>query len=162
MLRKTYGVPGKIETVMVLKSGKNDVVVNFKGGSIVDFARHPASYATTNPIHQAIIENSVQFQRGEIKLLSSIEVADPHHEIAAAPKKNVVAPKVVAPKAAPKKAEEPKQEEPKSEVKEFPDVTGTQAAIKVLAEYGVDPNLVSNKTDAKRYASELNISFPNL
>lgn len=158
MLRKTYGVPGKIETVMVLKSGKNDVVVNFKGGSIVDFARHPASYATTNPIHQAIIENSVQFQRGEIKLLSSIEVADQHHEVAAAQKKNVVAPKVVAPKAAPKKAEEPKQED----VKEYPEVTGTQAAIKVLAEYGVDPNLVSNKTDAKRYASELNISFPNL
>ena len=134
MLRKTYGVPGKIETVMVLKSGKNDVVINFKGGSIVDFARHPASYATTNPIHQAIIENSAEFKRGEIKLLSCIEIG----ETAAAPKKSGVG------------------------VKEYPEVTGTQKAIEVLKEYGVDAASVKTKADAKRFAAEKNISFPNL
>lgn len=134
MLRKTYGVPGKIETVMVLKSGKNDVVINFKGGSIVDFARHPASYATTNPIHQAIIENSAEFKRGEIKLLSVIEIG----ETAAAPKKSGAG------------------------VKEYPEVTGTQKAIEVLKEYGVDAALIKTKADAKRFAAENNISFPNL
>lgn len=134
MLRKTYGVPGKIETVMVLKSGKNDVVINFKGGSIVDFARHPASYATTNPIHQAIIENSAEFKRGEIKLLSCIEIG----ETAAAPKKSG------------------------ANVKEYPEVTGTQKAIEVLKEYGVDAASVKTKADAKRFAAEKNISFPNL
>ncbi len=134
MLRKTYGVPGKIETVMVLKSGKNDVVINFKGGSIVDFARHPASYATTNPIHQAIIENSAEFKRGEIKLLSCIEIG----ETAAAPKKSGAG------------------------VKEYPEVTGTQKAIEVLKEYGVDAASVKTKADAKRFAAEKNISFPNL
>ena len=132
MLRKTYGVPGKIETVMVLKSGKSDVVINFKGGSIVDFARHPASYATTNPVHQAIIENSAQFKRGEIKLLSCIEIG----ETAAAPKK--------------------------SGVKEYPEVTKTQDAIEVLKGLGVDAANVKTKADAKKYAAELNISFPNL
>ena len=134
MLRKTYGVPGKIETVMVLKSGKNDVVINFKGGSIVDFARHPASYATTKPIHQAIIENSAEFKRGEIKLLSCIEVG----KTAAAPKKS------------------------DANVKEYPEVTGTQKAIEVLKEYGVDAALIKTKADAKRFAAEKNISFPNL
>ena len=134
MLRKTYGVPGKIETVMVLKSGKNDVVINFKGGSIVDFARHPASYATTNPIHQAIIENSAEFKRGEIKLLSCIEIG----ETAAAPKKSGAG------------------------VKEYPEVTGTQKAIEVLKEYGVDAASVKTKADAKRFAAEKNISFPKL
>lgn len=134
MLRKTYGVPGKIETVMVLKSGKNDVVINFKGGSIVDFARHPASYATTNPIHQAIIENSAEFKRGEIKLLSCIEIS----ETASAPKKSGAG------------------------VKEYPEVTGTQKAIEVLKEYGVDAALIKTKADAKRFAAEKNISFPNL
>ena len=134
MLRKTYGVPGKIETVMVLKNGKNDVVINFKGGSIVDFARHPASYATTNPIYQAIIENSAEFKRGEIKLLSCIEIG----ETAAAPKKSGAG------------------------VKEYPEVTGTQKAIEVLKEYGVDAALIKTKADAKRFAAEKNISFPNL
>lgn len=135
MLRKTYGVPGKIETVMVLKSGKNDVVINFKGGSIVDFARHPASYATTNPIHQAIIENSAEFKRGEIKLLSCIEIGE---TAAAAVKKS------------------------DANVKEYPEVTGTQKAIEVLKEYGVDAASVKTKADAKKYAAQLNISFPNL
>ena len=134
MLRKTYGVPGKIETVMVLKSGKNDVVINFKGGSIVDFARHPASYATTNPIHQAIIENSAEFKRGEIKLLSCIEIG----ETSVAPKKSGAG------------------------VKEYPEVTGTQKAIEVLKEYGVDAASIKTKADAKRFAAEKNISFPNL
>ena len=119
---------------MVLKSGKNDVVINFKGGSIVDFARHPASYATTNPIHQAIIENSAEFKRGEIKLLSCIEVG----KTAAAPKKS------------------------DANVKEYPEVTGTQKAIEVLKEYGVDAASVKTKADAKRFAAEKNISFPNL
>ena len=136
MLRKTYGVPGKIETVMVLKSGKNDVVINFKGGSIVDFARHPASYATTNPIHQAIIENSAEFKRGEIKLLGVIEVGG--NATAAAPKKSGAG------------------------VKEYPEVTKTQEAIEVLKEYGVDAADVKTKADAKRFAAEKNISFPNL
>ena len=111
MLRKTYGVPGKIETVMVIKSGQNDVVINFKGGSIVDFARKPASYSTTNPIYQAIIENSAQFKRGEIKLLNVIEVGGDA---------------LVTAKAASK------------DIKEYPEVTKTQEAIEVLKEYGVD------------------------
>ena len=134
MLRKTYGVPGKIETVMVLKAGNNDVVVNFKGGSIVDFARKPASYSTTNTIYQAIIENSAQFKRGEIKLLGTIEVGGEHHAAAAK----------------------------KSGVKEYPEGTGTQKAIEVLKSLGADTTSVKTKADAKRIAAELNISFPNL
>ena len=134
MLRKTYGVPGKIETVMVLKAGNNDVVVNFKGGSIVDFARKPASYSTTNPIYQAIIENSAQFKRGEIKLLGTIEVGGEHHAAAAK----------------------------KSGAKEYSEVTGTQKAIEVLKSLGADTTSVKTKADAKRIAAELNISFPNL
>ena len=137
MLRKTYGVPGKIETVMIVKSGGVEAVINFKGGSIVDFARKPASYSTTNPVHQAIIENSVQFKRGEIKLLGAFEVeGDPTG--VAAPKKSG------------------------ANVKEYPEVTGTQKAIEVLKEYGVDAASVKTKADAKRFAAEKNISFPNL
>lgn len=135
MLRKTYGVPGKIETIMVIKAGNTDVVINFKGGSIVDFARKPASYSTTDPIHQAIIENSVQFKRGEIKLLSAFEVGEPTKT----PTKTVG-----------------------GNTKDYPEVTSTQKAIEVLKEYGVDAALIKTKTDAKRFAAELNISFQNL
>ena len=74
MTRKTYGVPGKIETVLVLRAGASRAVIAFKGGSIVDFARKPACYATSDPLHQAIIENSEQFRRGEIRLLSAIDM----------------------------------------------------------------------------------------
>lgn len=136
MLRKTYGVPGKIETVMVVKSGNNDVVINFRGGSIVDFARKPASYSTTNPVYQAIIENSAQFKRGEIILLGVIEIGD----------------------------EKPASKAPADGkvIKEYPEITKTQEAIEVLKEYGVDSAEVKTKADAKRFAAENNISFPNL
>ena len=137
MLRKTYGVPGKIETVMIVKSGGVDAVINFKGGSIVDFARKPANYSTTNPIHQAIIENSVQFKRGEIKLLCAFEVEGDAQGV-----------------AAPKKSD--------ANVKEYPEVSKTQDAIEVLKGLGVDAANLKTKADAKKYAAEKNISFPNL
>lgn len=45
----------------------------------------------------------------------------------------------------------------------YEDVKTTQQAQKVLAEqYGVNPDDVATKEDAKRFAKELNISFPNL
>lgn len=45
----------------------------------------------------------------------------------------------------------------------YEDVKNTQQAQKVLAEqYGVNPDSVATKEDAKRFAKELNISFPNL
>ena len=121
---------------MVVKSGNNDVVINFRGGSIVDFARKPASYSTTNPVYQAIIENSAQFKRGEIKLLGVIEIGD----------------------------EKPASKTPANGkvIKEYPEITKTQEAIEVLKEYGVDSAEVKTKADAKRFAAEYNISFPNL
>lgn len=45
----------------------------------------------------------------------------------------------------------------------YEEVKTTQQAQKILVDkYGIDGSLINSKTDAKRYAKELNISFPNL
>lgn len=134
MLKKFYGVPGKIETVMVIKCGKSDVIINFKGGSIMDFANKPATYSTDNPAYQAIIENSPQFKRGEIKLLNTINVGDDTHA-----------------------------DNNATNIKSYTDITKTQDAKEILHnEYGQDVSAIRSKADVQAAAKTLNIAFPNL
>lgn len=105
---------------MVVKAGQTDAIINFKGGSIVDFARKPASYSTSDPLYQAIIENSIQFQRGEIKLMGAIEVPDDAATIARKAASQASAGDVVS--AQPKTANSIESESEKEKVSHEDDV----------------------------------------
>lgn len=70
---KTYAVYGLIEWHAQLRSGKAVLNVDFTGGT-TGYGTTPAMYSTDNLVKQCIIENSIQFKRGKIKLYSMTEL----------------------------------------------------------------------------------------
>lgn len=82
MKRKIYGAPGQMECKLIIKNGQFSAEVHFRGGSIINRAGRPASYATSRFIEQDIIENSAEFKCGKIVLLHELEVPDDAEELA--------------------------------------------------------------------------------
>lgn len=143
MLIKTYGINGLAEWYGKLTVGTISVNVAFTGGTASPSGARPAYMVVKDPIKQFVIENSKEFKSGFIHLEMQQEVAGSH-------------PRQAVPKDAPAAAKKAES------VKSYPDVTKTQDAIEVLKGLGVDAANVKTKADAKKYAAELNISFPNL
>ena len=142
MLVKTYGINGLSEWYGKLSAGTLTTNVAFTGGTVSPSGAQPAYMVVKDPIQQFIIEHSKEFADGFIHLEMQQEAPGVHPRMAM--------PTESAPVADGK------------EIKAYPEVTGTQKAIEVLKEYGVDAASVKTKADAKRFAAEKNISFPNL
>ena len=75
MTRKTYGVSGLMDWTTNLKAGKATINVHFSGGALTAYGVTPATYSTSNPLFQMVIENSEHFKSGRISLLEEMEVA---------------------------------------------------------------------------------------
>ncbi len=71
-----------MECKLIITNGLFKAEVHFRGGSIMDKSRRPASYATSRFIEQDIIENSAEFKCGKIVLLHEMEVPDDAEELA--------------------------------------------------------------------------------
>lgn len=71
-----------MECKLIITNGLFRAEVHFRGGSIMDKTRRPASYATSRFIEQDIIENSAEFKSGKIVLLHKMEVPDDAEELA--------------------------------------------------------------------------------
>lgn len=69
MKLKKYGAIGVMEWQLNLPVGKATVHVEFKGGFENKYGIHPATFMTTDPIVQTVIERSYYFASGKIKLL---------------------------------------------------------------------------------------------
>lgn len=69
MVTKTYGVADKLEWQTDIKVGRATFTLHFEGGSMTALGNLPAEYTTSNPVFQAVVENSEQFRRGLITLL---------------------------------------------------------------------------------------------
>ena len=98
MKLKKYGAIGVMEWQLNLPVGKATVHVEFKGGFENKYGIHPATFMTTDPIVQTVIERSYYFASGKIKLLDVKDLGLSPMEIAAQ--------KLKAEEAAKKKAEE--------------------------------------------------------
>lgn len=68
---KTYGVKGLMEWVCNVPVGKTHMRVEFTGGVLTPYGNTPAKYTTSDPLKQAVIENSPLYKSGRIKLLRS-------------------------------------------------------------------------------------------
>lgn len=75
MKRKTYGVSGLMDWTTNIKAGKATINVHFSGGALTAYGVTPATYSTTNPLFQIVIENSEYYKSGRITLISEMEVA---------------------------------------------------------------------------------------
>lgn len=77
-VRKTYGVRGKVECVLLIKCGKATMEVHFQGGAISGYGTTPAKYSTADPVKQHIIEHSEQYRNGGIVLIREVAVTGDH------------------------------------------------------------------------------------
>ena len=82
MTRKVYGVNDLKEWTVNIKCGKATLRVSFEGGSSTLRGTIPATYATTDPVKQAIIEKSDYFKHGRIYVVQKMEVPDDAAELA--------------------------------------------------------------------------------
>ena len=87
MKLKKYGAIGVMEWQLNLKAGKATVHVEFKGGFENKYGIHPATFMTTDPIVQTVIERSYYFASGKIKLLNEKDLGLSSMEIAAQKRK---------------------------------------------------------------------------
>lgn len=72
--RITYGVYGMMEYQAIIKIGRATLKVLFTDGSITSLGQNPAQYTTSDFIVQHAIENSNDFKRGRITVVSTIEL----------------------------------------------------------------------------------------
>lgn len=105
MKLKKYGAIGVMEWQLNLPVGKATVHVEFKGGFENKYGIHPATFMTTDPIVQTVIERSYYFASGKIKLLDVKDLGLSQMEIAAQKRKAEEIAKKKAEEAAKKKAE---------------------------------------------------------
>lgn len=105
MQLKKYGAIGVMEWQLNLPVGKATVHVEFKGGFENKYGIHPATFMTTDPIVQTVIERSYYFASDKIKLLDVKDLGLSPMEIAAQKRKAEEIAKKKAEEAAKKKAE---------------------------------------------------------
>lgn len=107
MKLKKYGAIGVMEWQLNLPVGKATVHVEFKGGFENKYGIHPATFMTTDPIVQTVIERSYYFASGKIKLLDVKDLGLSPMEIAAQKRKaeEIAAQKRKAEETAKKKTE---------------------------------------------------------
>lgn len=117
MKLKKYGAIGVMEWQLNLPVGKATVHVEFKGGFENKFGIHPATFMTTDPIVQTVIERSYYFASGKIKLLDEKDLGLSPMEIAAQKRKAEEIAKKKAEEAAKKKAEEAAKKKADAEAK---------------------------------------------
>ena len=87
MKLKKYGAIGVMEWQLTLPAGKATVHAEFKGGFENKYGIHPATFMTTDPIVQTVIERSYYFASGKIKLLDVKDLGLSPMEIAAQKRK---------------------------------------------------------------------------
>lgn len=183
---KVYGITGR--TVAIVRvpvgDGKAFLQCEFRRGRMsAGIHNRPATYATTNPVEQDIIENCESFKSGSIKLVrsygESVDAATSQFlkKIQATP---VNVTKGRRPKAAgapvatiePVAATEPEpqepapadqgQEPPKEEVEVFEAVTDKVAAIEILKARGAKATQYATDEGIKKLIKKFGLSFPNL
>ena len=179
---KVYGITGRTIAIVRIPvgDGKAFLQCEFRRGRMsAGIHNRPATYATTNPVEQDIIENCESFKSGAIKLVRSYadktDVATSLFlkKLQAAPAKKGKpqkpapepvpdAPGIPAQEPANGPAEEEPKKEPEKEIEVFADVTDKAAAIAILKARGAKATQYATDEGIKKLVKKLGISFPNL
>lgn len=78
MVTKTYGVDGFTMVRWPLSNPTGDVTImaTFRNGCLDDKQKRPATFTTTDPVAQLVIENHRFFKNGRIRLIATSGQAD--------------------------------------------------------------------------------------
>ena len=153
-MKKTYGMRNTKECVLKIQKGKATIVCPFTNGNLQLKEPIPASFTTTNPVVQGVLEAHPMFQSGKIYLIATyVETAveEPAPGVKAEPKA-----KSGKGKAAKAEAEA-KKERVIENVKTFGD-----AVTALMMESDVAASDLTSVESVVRKAAELGITFPNL
>lgn len=67
-MRKIYEAPGMMEWHPEIIVGRSRIKVSFEGGHFSGKGRTPATFETSDPVVQTVLENSAPFISGRIRL----------------------------------------------------------------------------------------------
>lgn len=151
MKLKKYSAIGVMEWQLNLPVGKATVHVEFKGGFENKYGIHPATFMTTDPIVQTVIERSYYFASGKIKLLDVKDLGLSPMEIAAQKRKAEEAAKKKAEEAAKKKADAEAQAKADAQAKAEADAQAGNAQGQAIE----SPGTVANEDAADDAEAEL-------
>lgn len=153
MLTKIYSYPGIADGEIQIKVGNALVRVPFTGGHIDRKNARNATYTTSDPVMQLIIENSHMFGR-RIFLDRTYGTAEVKPATTTTTKKE---------ESPATEVEEEETDEVSSSVSitEYPEVTTFDGAVAVLKANGVKAVSLRTKAAARRAAASLGIAFPN-
>lgn len=153
MLTKIYSYPGIADGEIQIKVGNALVRVPFTGGHIDRKNARNATYTTSDPVMQLIIENSHMFGR-RIFLDRTYGTAEVKPATTTTTKKE---------ESSATEVEEEETDEVSSSVSitEYPEVTTFDGAVAVLKANGVKAVSLRTKAAARRAAASLGIAFPN-
>lgn len=153
MLTKIYSYPGIADGEIQIKVGNALVRVPFTGGHIDRKNARNATYTTSDPVMQLIIENSHMFGR-RIFLDRTYGTAEVKPATTTTTKKE---------ESPVTEVEEEETDEVSSSVSitEYPEVTTFDGAVAVLKANGVKAVSLRTKAAARRAAASLGIAFPN-
>ena len=132
---KVYGIHGRTTALIRIPAGKNGrayLECEFGRGRMgVGPANRPATYVTTDPVKQAIIEGSPLFG-GMIKLIRSYEDEPGQTETPAA-----------------------------KSVTEIPGVTSHDEAVAYLKAHGAKATNLTSDSAIRKYMDKIGVVFPN-
>ncbi len=77
MITKTYGIKGLLEKHCVLKAGGMKMRVSFTNGTLTSNGVAPATFTTSDPLTQFVIENCDKFKRREIEVVRVVDDGRP-------------------------------------------------------------------------------------
>lgn len=133
---KIYGIHGRTQAVInvPVNGGQAHLECEFKHGRIgAGMGNRPATYPTSDPIEQSIIESSPLF--GPLIILYRVSVAE-----------------------SPASAEAPSA----ATVKAIPGVTSIEEAVAYLKQNGAKATNLKDEESIKKFAAKIGVSFPNL
>lgn len=100
MVTKTYGIKGLLEKHCVLKAGGMTMKVSFTNGTLTTYGIAPATFTTSDPLTQFVIEHCDKFKRKEIEIVRTVDDGRPVEGIVIEEPSNTAQAAATAPAAA--------------------------------------------------------------
>lgn len=147
MATKKYGVRGKMEWQCTIHVGAAKFHYHFKDGGLAGNGVSPATFITSNEIHQHVIENSDYFKKGAISLVRTYGDDEAVEESSST--------KVM-------EANNAAEADTNAKDKRVITVTSIAEAKEVLEAEGVSGRRLVTKNSILKVAEELNIEFKGL
>ena len=162
MIQKIYGVSDLKDWMVNIRSGKLTLRVSFSGGATTARGRVPATYSTSDPVKQAIIEKSDYFKYGRIYVVQQMNVPDDAEALARKKRNDIIANRNATAPVVEAKPEPAPAPEAKSEVQEV-EVADKAEAVEWLKEHNPEKGYTAFKLRGKeafeKACNECNVVF---